>query len=248
MPMPKPILINTRPSHRAGAIGQLSDLCVLDLPLLTICDLPIGTAEQQMMLDWQAGHYQLLIITSVEAARRALLFLKNTDLSTLPTTPIIAVGDATADVLTQAGLTATTPAIANNEGMLAMPVVRSLQAKDKVLIWRGIGGRRLMHDTLVKKGVMVDACEWYKRDRPDDLTANFAKLQPKLDGTPFVLISSQMALEHWQTLPHTHDYHYLALGDRLTKLTKQVYPTSLVSCIANLDPKTIASSIAKMAV
>ena len=59
---------------------------------------------------------------------------------------LVAVGHATADVLQQQGLqqqgyTIQIPTTHNNEGMLAMPCIAMLQAGQRVLICRGVGGR-----------------------------------------------------------------------------------------------------------
>ncbi len=92
------------------------------------------------------------------------------------------------------------PQTANNEGMLTLPQIKSLTAHDRVLIWRGVGGRRLLHDTLVAKGVHIDAIEWYERTTPSDLYDNFSAILPTLPTTPnhaHVIISSEMAYQAW---------------------------------------------------
>ena len=128
---------------------------------------------------------------------------------------LIAVGTATAEVLQQAKFATASyqvlqPIIANNEGMLAMPEIASLQAGDKLLIWRGLGGRRLLVDTLQARGVVIDSIAWYERTMPNAAAMNFlqwwqqyssskpAKSLSKTSSKNIVIISSGSAFENWQ--------------------------------------------------
>ena len=129
---------------------------------------------------------------------------------------LIAVGEATAQVLRQAQLSTASyevlqPTIANNEGMLAMPEIEQLQAGDKLLIWRGLGGRRLLVDTLQARGVHIDSIAWYERTLPDDALSNYQRwVQASYSHLPaetamkplkpIVIISSGSAFEHWQSV------------------------------------------------
>lgn len=129
---------------------------------------------------------------------------------------LIAVGEATAQVLRQARLSTASyevlqPTIANNEGMLAMPEIEQLQAGDKLLIWRGLGGRRLLVDTLQARGVHIDSIAWYERTLPNDALSNYQRwVQASYSHLPaetavkslkpIVIISSGSAFEHWQSI------------------------------------------------
>lgn len=244
-----PILINTRPTHRGDAIRAMADAVVLDCPLLSIADCPLGTQENAWLDDWQNGQYALLIVTSVESARRAIKHLAERGFDDYPATPIVAVGTATAQVFDELGLSVILPATANNEGMLALPIVKNLTAGDRVLIWRGVSGRRLLHDDLVARGVQIDAIEWYERSKPADLSAQFTKIQAQLDHAktpPFVIISSQMAFENWLSLPHRHDYHYLPLGERLAHIISQALPNVNLTTIDNLSTTHLSTIITKI--
>ncbi|WP_201587556.1 uroporphyrinogen-III synthase [Psychrobacter jeotgali] len=122
---------------------------------------------------------------------------------------IIAVGAATAAVLQDPNLQldcqVLKPVLANNEGMLAMPEIESLQAGDKLLVWRGLGGRRLLVDTLQARGVHIDSIAWYERTMPDTAHTEYQQwlsgfIQQKISTDlikPVVIISSGTAFEHW---------------------------------------------------
>ena len=137
---------------------------------------------------------------------------------------LIAVGQATATALTQTKPDTVRcpirqPEIASNEGMLAMPEIKQLQAGDKLLIWRGLGGRRLLVDALQARGVHIDSIAWYERSIPDDavrqyqqwqdsfftgthadtdaaqVTASSGRVKPSI--RPIVIVSSGAAFENW---------------------------------------------------
>lgn len=246
MPAPLPILINTRPTHRGDAIRQMTGVTVVDLPLLKIRSLSISECEQTMMMQFCQGAYDALVITSVESARRALDYLRThqADVPTLPNTPIIAVGAATAQVMQAYGFDVILPQTANNEGMLALPQIKRLTTHNRVLIWRGIGGRRLLHDTLTAKSVHIDAIEWYERAIPPDLLDNFTAILPTLPSHAHVIISSEMAYQAWASLPHAKTrYHYLALGERLARIIRTHEPTATISMIDDLSTQAIGRAI-----
>lgn len=256
-----PLLINTRPSHRSDAISALGGLGidVLNLPLLTIDDLPLSEADIATIQALIHGDgYRALIVTSVESAKRAIRYLGQlgihhaNDAPSLSRLPIIAVGTATQETLSTFGLSVILPDTHNNEGMLKIDAIQALQSGDKILIWRGVGGRRLLHDTLIARGVQIDVIEWYERTQPHDLLDNYHHLAPRIhqaltDGLPvFVLVASQMAFEHWQTLndPHAEELHYLTLGDRLFDIVRQAHPKAHI--IDNLSATHIQATIERI--
>lgn len=254
------LFINTRPTHRSDALNHL-DVPVANLPLLAINDLSPTTSEQAAMHGFcQNNPYKALIVTSVESAKRATNYLKNQgfdaaqDLPNLTTCPIIAVGLTTANILQEFGFSVILPTTANNEGMLKLAAIRQLNAGDKVMIWRGMGGRRLLHDDLIGRGVQIDAIEWYERTAPHDLINNHHTIAPLIDDamerrTPvFMLIASQMAFEHWQSLnnPHAPHLHYLTLGERLFDIVKTEHPAAQVHLIDNLDADHVGTIITRL--
>ncbi|MGP5119850.1 uroporphyrinogen-III synthase [Psychrobacter alimentarius] len=236
------LVINTRPVERAAPLTQClqaAGLTVIDMPMLTLQSRSMTDGDMVTMRQWLAGAYKALVVVSPTAAASGLaawqaLKCEVQDDSeqqvdrvacealAVPS-PLIAVGVATAAVLKRAKLDTTSyqvrqPKIANNEGMLAMPEIERLQAGDKLLIWRGLGGRRLLVDTLEARGVHIDSIAWYERVMPIEATAQYqqwlqeyiqhnvsrhhtqqditSSSQPK----PIVIVSSGTAFEHWTTV------------------------------------------------
>ncbi len=254
------LFINTRPTHRSDALNRL-DVRVANLPLLAINDLSLTAGEQAMMGRFcHTNPYKALIVTSAESAKRAIRYLQNQgyntakDLTILSECIVIAVGSATAKALIDFGFTVILPATANNEGMLALDVIQRLTSGDQVMIWRGVGGRRLLHDDLIGRGVQIDAIEWYERTAPHDLINNHHTIAPLIDDamarrTPvFMLIASQMAFEHWQSLnnPYAPHLHYLTLGERLFDIVKTEHPAAQVHLIDNLDAGHVGTIITRL--
>lgn len=229
-------VINTRPVERAAPLTQHlqeAGLTVVDIPMLALEARATSDNDMRLIRQWLAGEYQALVIVSPTAAasglaiwqafeneRQALdVTISDThDSVSILTAPshIIAVGEATAAVLNDVNLPAASyqvrqPTIANNEGMLAMPEIEGLQAGDKLLVWRGLGGRRLLVDTLQARGVYIDSIAWYERKMPMGAIAQYQhwlqgfNSQNEIDGItasqpekPIVIVSSGTAFEHWQ--------------------------------------------------
>ncbi|MGP4733269.1 MULTISPECIES: uroporphyrinogen-III synthase [unclassified Psychrobacter] len=235
------IVINTRPVERAAPLTQhlqAAGLVVIEMPMLTLQPRLTTDLDIALMHQWMAGEYKALVIVSPTAAASGLAAWQSLDhkkceyktkdsngnyaqrLSeglSLPS-PLVAVGEATAAEFSQVRIDTTNyqilqPETANNEGMLAMPEIDSLQAGDKLLIWRGLGGRRLLVDTLQARGVHIDSIAWYERTMPIDAMAHYQQWQraflthstasdialPK-QSKPIVVISSAAAFDHWSNI------------------------------------------------
>ncbi|WP_201542420.1 uroporphyrinogen-III synthase [Psychrobacter faecalis] len=266
-----PVVINTRPIERATPLTnhlQAAGFSVVDIPILTLEMRPTTEQDMALMRQWFAGDYQALVIVSPTAAASGLAVWQaleherqaqlveganstQQDASLKAPSHLIAVGEATAAVLNDAKLDAANyqvlqPLIANNEGMLAMPEIDSLQAGDRLLVWRGLGGRRLLVNTSQARGVHIDSVAWYERKMPNDATAQYKEWQSQYlsqqseQPKPIVIVSSGTAFEHWQAIvtevsaqdlekrttaekPNhapllLNDFAYVVLGERLANM------------------------------
>ena len=231
------IVINTRPVERAAPLTQhlqAAGLVVIEMPMLTLRPRPTTDLDIALMHQWLAGAYKALVVVSPTAAASGLAVWQSLEhekrkykakdgndnyaqrLSkglSLPS-PLVAVGEATAAEFSQVRIDTTDyqilqPETANNEGMLAMTEIDSLQAGDKLLIWRGLGGRRLLVDTLQARGVHIDSIAWYERTMPIEAMAQYQQWQQDFlthsttssqQPKPIVVISSAAAFEHWSNI------------------------------------------------
>jgi len=231
------IIINTRPVERAAPLTQhlqAAGLVVIEMPMLTLQPRPTTDLDIALMRQWLAGEYKALVIVSPTAAASGLTvwqslehekrkykakdgndkYVQKLSEGLLLSSPLIAVGEATAAEFSQVRIDTTSyqilqPETANNEGMLAMPEIDGLQAGDKLLIWRGLGGRRLLVDTLQARGVHIDSIAWYERTMPIDAMAQYQQWQQAFltrstassqQSKPIVVISSAAAFEHWSSI------------------------------------------------
>ena len=221
---------------------QAAGMSVVDMPMLTLQPRLTTDSDMILMRQWLAGEYQALVIVSPTAAASGLAIwqllerererehqangatdkeveaIEGSSNILVAPSHLIAVGEATAAVLNEAKLANASyqvlqPAIANNEGMLAMPEIDSLQAGDKLLVWRGLGGRRLLVDTLQARGVHIDSIAWYERKMPIDAMMQYQQwlqdfnnrnatvgITASQQGKPIVIVSSGTAFEHWESI------------------------------------------------
>lgn len=232
-----PIVINTRPVERAAPLTQYlqaARLTVVEMPMLALQSRPTTEQDMVLMRQWLAGDYKALVIVSPTAAASGLavwqaLISEQSAQDSIDShrytetkevkapSHLIAVGEATAAVLNDAKIQPASyqvrqPKVANNEGMLAMPEIESLQAGDKLLVWRGLGGRRLLVDTLQARGVHIDSIAWYERTMPVDAMAQYQQwlqgfltqdIAPSKQSKPIVVVSSGTAFEHWESIIKT---------------------------------------------
>ena len=267
------IVINTRPMARAAPLTeclQAAGMAVVEIPMLALQSRPTTDSDMLMMRQWLAGEYKVLVIISPTAAAAGLAVWQSlkhqanqsarveTDCQVLqPPSSIIAVGSATANVLSQSDISDISdisnigmasyqilqPTVANNEAMLTMPEIEGLQAGDKLLIWRGLGGRRLLVDTLEARGIHIDSIAWYERTMPSDAATRYQQWQQQFladdavsgiaasqQPKPVVIVSSGVAFEHWTTIVKAEnatrhstqltlsDFSYVVLGERLANI------------------------------
>ena len=148
---------------------------------------PDGAVRQRLM---NLDQYDVLFVASANAARIGIALLQDY----WPQWPVgiqwVAVGDATAAFLQQAGLIPLCPNTGfNSEAVLALPALAQMHDK-KVLILRGEQGRELLADTLRARGAEVELVNLYRR------RCNTAFCWPEQE-VDVVLVTS---VESWQCL------------------------------------------------
>ncbi len=258
------IFINTRPVERGVALSSAlqtsrKDIKVISLPLLEMIPLVSQQINKNYFYNLSnlKNFYKILIVISPTSAQLGLQYLQQLSIKIANTTKIIAVGNATAQILSEQGINALTPKMSNNEGMLAMDCIKNLTQGDKVLIWRGQGGRKLLIETLKKRGVQIDIVELYQRKLPKNANLQYQQLLTKNSPNPnfslvTVLISSGESLQNWQKIvtqahennpnaPILSDFYYLPLGERLAKILEN-YQLNYTQ-IDDLQPNTILQAI-----
>lgn len=184
----------TRPREQADYLARQIALLggnAIRFPLLEIeaIDDLSELREQVARLD----QFNLAIFISPNAVRFGLAVT-----GTLPRhLRVAAVGAGSAQALRTAGiLNVIVPSSQfDSESLLALPALCSVQ-NQRILIFRGDGGRELLGDTLKARGAHVEYAACYRRSKPA------GNLEPLLAGSPnAITISSSEALRHLVEMP-----------------------------------------------
>lgn len=154
----------TRPAgQEAPVMALLAGAGFTPLHQSTLCIEPREPDARERGMLMNLDQYHAVFLVSTNAVRLAVEALSDY----WPQWPIgvhwIAVGEATARALTDAGLPAEAPQSGfNTEAVLALPALQSLDEK-QVLVLRGEGGRPLFAETLAARGARVDQVALYRR-------------------------------------------------------------------------------------
>ena len=193
-------VVVTRPAEQADELVQALHNAGFDVrrhPLIDIVPLAddgqaAASGLRQRFLD--IDQYRAVIAISVNAASIGLDWLDRY----WPQPPLgidwYAVGPSTADVLRSADLPVLVPASRfDSEGVLELPGLQAeVIAGEKVLIWRGVGGRETLASVLRERGAVVEYAELYERGQIPWTTADWDN---SLAGQPVLLLSSSQALD-----------------------------------------------------
>jgi len=160
-------IVVTRPAHQAEPLAELIRAAggnAIVFPVLEILD----TADMQPLIDVidRLDDYNLAIFISPNAVMRAM----NQIVARRPWPAGLraaAVGKGSVKELRRFGLNdVIAPArVFDSEQLLDLPQLQNV-AGQRVVIFRGDGGRELLGDTLVARGASVEYVECYRRARP----------------------------------------------------------------------------------
>lgn len=211
-------VVNTRPSERADALNgalQQAGYPLTALPLLELVAEPWDRVQQPLATIDQAD---VVVVVSPTAAQLGLDYLARLglDASTLACR-WVAVGQATAQLLMQAGLQASIPDIETSEGMLALQLFSHTDSPLQVMFWRGHGGRHFMLQQLENQQHHIVSVNLYQRQLPSSATQIYQQL---LQNPPQILIvSSGVSWQNWlhlaQQFGRIELKYVLVLGQRI---------------------------------
>lgn len=176
----KPRLLVTRPAAQSARLCALLEAAgyeAICLPAIEILD-PVNLYELEAVSD-ELDSYDLAVFVSVNAVQKGVEFVL--DRREWPEqTGIATVGARSAEALLPYGLsTDYVPAHQfNSEALLALDELQDMTGQ-RVIIFRGNGGREYLHDTLTERGAEVDYVEVYRRACPVvDAATMLELLQP----------------------------------------------------------------------
>ena len=160
-------ILVTRPAHQAEHLANLIRQAGAEpilFPALEIVDLPDLQPLQKLIE--RLDEYDLAIFISPNAVNKAMNLIRAK--GHLPVKlRIAAIGKGSAKVLTLFGVKSViTPQQSfDSEALLDMPALRDV-TDQRIVIFRGDGGRELLGDTLTARGAQVEYAECYRRQKP----------------------------------------------------------------------------------
>lgn len=141
----------------------------------------------------QLERYQHIVFVSTNAVHTAFAWI-NQHWQNLPSSiRWYPIGKATAQALAQYVAQVEQAGVdMDSETLLLNPHLQSIQ-HDKVLIFRGQGGRNFLHDTLIQRGAEVQFCELYQRRF---IRYKNTELAQKIDKKPdFLIVTSTETIQ-----------------------------------------------------
>jgi uroporphyrinogen-III synthase len=189
-------LLVTRPAAQSARLCALLETAgyeAISLPAIEILD-PVNLYELEAVCD-ELDSYDLAVFVSVNAVQKGVEFVL--DRREWPEqTAIATVGASSAEALLPYGLsTDYVPRQQfNSEALLALDELQDMTGQ-RVIIFRGNGGREYLHDTLTDRGAEVGYVEAYRRACPVvDEVAMLKLLRPGyLD---YIIVTSNETLQN----------------------------------------------------
>ena len=173
----KPRWLVTRPAAQSAHLCSLLEAAgfeAIRLPAIEILDA-VNLYELEAVAD-ELDSYDLAVFVSVNAVQKGVEFIL--DRRDWPEqTAIATVGARSAGALLPYGLSSdhVPEHQFNSEALLALEELQDMSGQ-RVVIFRGNGGREYLHDTLLERGAEVDYIEVYRRACPAADEAGMQKL------------------------------------------------------------------------
>jgi uroporphyrinogen-III synthase len=163
----KTILI-TRPVEQSAKLSQLIRAAggtpvVFPASEIKPPSNPVRLDELLGRLD----HFDLAIFVSPTAVARAWEYIAATR-AWPKNLKLAAVGQGSAQALIERGLQdiIMPPGQSDSEALLALPALQQVSGQ-RIVVFRGEGGRELLAQTLAQRGAIVEYAECYRRAKPD---------------------------------------------------------------------------------
>jgi len=188
-------IVITRPIGQAGKLTGLIKEAggeVVSFPLIEIAPLENYQAFEEVMS--HLHEYDWAIFISSNAVQNAMPLVSKLKLPS--NLKFAAIGPSTAAELSKFGVqnTLIPQDRFDSESLLALPEMQAVN-NQKVMIFRGVGGREVLADTLKSRGAEVHFAECYQRINPqkDLSTITMLSQQGLLDA---IVITSSEAMRH----------------------------------------------------
>ncbi len=200
----------TRPVHQAEKLSRLiegSGGVAVRFPTMAIVQMEDSGVIQNTLA--HLDRYDWFIFISANAVTMHGYYSDSDKIKKFKSIRIAAIGKATAQALTLAGLP---PDLVpendyNSEALMAMPEMQQMQGQHCLII-RGQGGREELATTLCSRGASVEYLDVYKRIIPgiDCAAVNLLLMQDKLN---VITITSGESLQNLLIMLEEKHHHRL---------------------------------------
>jgi len=240
LPLTNKTILVTRPEGLANSlIQQINDAggIALHYPVIQIGDSD-KTEEQNNIID-KLSTFDIAIFISPTAVQKTLAKIKNP-----PEQLVLAViGRSTEAMLNKHGLQAQiVPEDFNTESLLEHPNLQQDKITNtSIVIFRGVGGRELLGNTLIERGAKVVYAEMYQRRKNSINSLS----QKELTGIDMLTVTSNEGLQNLYDL--TDDKSALTAlpivvpGTRAHKLATQLGFSSIIQSSNATDDACLLS-------
>lgn len=231
-------IVVTRPAHQADSLCKLINDHggkTIRFPVLEITTPPNALSPQQIQSKLTAAH--LLIFISPNAVDYGMKSVAAA--GGIPAAvKVAAVGQGTANKLAawKQHVDIFPSKQFNSEALLAMHELQRVDGQN-IVIFRGVGGRELLADSLRQRGAHVDYIECYQRIRPNTDSSELSE-QLSQESVDAVVVTSNEGLQNL--------YDMLRDDDRLRLLKAQLFVVSerakeLAHTLGFLKPAIVVS-------
>ncbi|GBL46743.1 uroporphyrinogen-III synthase [Sulfuriferula multivorans] len=158
----------TRPAHQAAHLAELIIAAAGKPVLFPVLEI-LDAADLQPLYELidRLDSVDLAIFISPNAVNKAMNLIKSRR-ELPPSLKIAAIGRGSSKELKHFGITDIIAPTArfDSENLLEMPELQNV-AGQRIVIFRGDGGREVLGDTLAARGASIEYAECYRRSRPD---------------------------------------------------------------------------------
>lgn len=184
----------TRPAKQATHLCELISAAggiPVPMPVLEVVD-PLNL-DPVLSIIQSIAEYDIAVFISANAVERGMALIRRH--TRLPVhLRLAAVGRHTAETLMHScgRIDIQAPAPYNSETLLAAPEMQAINGK-RIVIFRGVGGREHLAETLRQRGAQVVYAEVYRRVKPDLKPDDVLQRMRNID---IVIVSSQDGLHN----------------------------------------------------
>ena len=188
-------IVITRPIDQAKKLSNLIKEAggeAVSFPLIEIAPLNDYKAFEDCIS--HLDQYDWAIFISSNAVQNGMPFVSKLKLPS--SLKFAAIGPSTAAELAKFGIQNTLIPVGrfDSESLLAMSEMQAVN-NQRVMIFRGVGGRELLADTLKSRGADVSFAECYKRINPQKDLSVLTSLSQK-EALDAIVVTSSEAMRH----------------------------------------------------